>query len=157
MLRGLFRKGFRRAASGLDFGTPGMLRRAPIGFTKGFRGDFQDTCHSPKVSEGGSVGGFEGGIRQGFGTTPKGFRDTRHAPKGSKRGGFQGGAFRGGLRKVPERVFERFPRGSSRLTSEGLPEGFPRGFSKEVGKGSSGRLPRRAAMVVGFKNGRPRF
>ena len=85
--------------------------------------------------------------------TPKGFRDTRHAPKGSERGGGCFGVARpeGVFERISERVFERFPRGSSGLTSEGLPEGFPRGFSKEVGLPE--KLPRRAAMVVGFKMG----
>src|SRR5438105_8911484 len=126
-----------------------MLRRAPTGFSKGFRGDFRDTCHSPKVSEGGSVGGFEGSIRQGFGTTPKGFRDTRHAPKGSERGVLRGGTsrrglrkdFREGLRMVPERVFRTdFRRASGRVSKWVFEGGW-----------ASGRLPRRAALVVGFK------
>ena len=97
------------AASGLVFGTPGMLRRAPTGFMKGFRGDFWDTCHSPKVSEGGSVGGFEGGIRQGFGTTPKGFSGHAARSEGLRKGVLRGGTSR---------------RGSSKGSREGLPEGF---------------------------------
>src|SRR5205814_4280077 len=101
-----------------------MLRRSPTGFTKGFRGDFRDTCHSPKIFEGGSVGGFEGGIRQGFGMTPKGFSGHAARSEGLRKGVLGVARPEGGVRKG-------FREGASGWLSKGLPKSlFRRGFRR---------------------------
>ena len=94
--------------------------------------------------------GHSAGLRDG---SERGFWEHVSYSERLRKGSFGVARPEGVFERISEGVFERFPRGSSGLTSEGLPEGFPRGFLKEVAKGSSGRLPRRAAMVVGSKMG----
>src|SRR5438105_10803935 len=77
-----------------------------VSYSEGFRRMFRQS--------------FKGGIRQGFGTAPKGlsvgcFGNTCHSPKGSERL-FQGGTSRRGFRRgLPGGCLRKgFPRGSSK-------------------------------------------
>ncbi len=103
------RQGLRKAF-GVTFGTRVILRKFPK--------------EVPSVASKGAFGRASGRLR-------KGFRDTRHAPKGSERGCFGVARPEGGLRKG-------FREGASGWLSKGLPEGFPRGSSKEFPSGCFG-------------------
>ena len=170
-LPGGLRRARRLPGLALGFGTRGTCRAPkviPGGVSKsGLRAGLRDTWHDPKGSEGGSGEGFDGALgrasrwlRKGFGTrgvlrraSKRGFGTSR---RGSSKRGFReeaaGWLSKGGSSKEggSERVFEGG-------FEEGLPRGcfgeFPRGCLRKVAKGSSGRLPRWAAMVVGFKMG----
>src|SRR5438105_14071172 len=126
--RRCFRKGFEMACS-----------------EGGFRAGFRDRCHTPKTSEGGSVGASKrasgrasGWLRRFYRSGASGIRVTlRKAPKGSFGVARPEGVFEGVFREG------WFRRGLRRLFSRGcLRKGFPRGSSKEVAKGSSGRVLR---------------
>ena len=133
--RGFENGTFRRRLSGWVSGQ--------VSYSEGFRRRFQRRLRR----------GHSEGIQQGFGTTPKEFRDTRRAPKASERGcfgvafeGASGEIFRKGFREglrvgfrrggLPRGCFERFPKGG---VFEGGCEGV---FERRLRRGSSGRVLR---------------
>src|SRR5207237_2052733 len=96
---------------------PGWLS-GQVSYSEGFRRRFRRRLRK----------GHSEGIRQGFGTTPKEFRDTRRAPKGFERR----------LRHVSKRVFEKgFREEAAGWLSKGVFEGGCEGVFR---KGASGWL-----------------